>query len=179
MSALSSASGEWQTPPWLAEKCRAALGGYITLDAATSEANNMGAEQYFTAADDALTFQWACSVAPVERPPTLFLNPPGEKSGKLIRAFWRLWDRESRLFHAAVWVDFNLDHLRFLKRVQGDCLVIPRKRMAFVDPLTGLERKGAQIGGFIYFRGAYGLTKENSVTALFPEPSFLVMWGEP
>jgi hypothetical protein len=98
VSALSSNSGEWMTPPWLVEKCRAALGGYISLDAATSDANNVGADSYLTAEDGktngALEFNWAQwfhDHGPPQKAPTLFLNPPGEKTGKLIRRFWRLW----------------------------------------------------------------------------------------
>lgn len=185
MSALSSKSGEWQTPPWLVEKCRAALGGYITLDAATDE-NNVKAMHTITAEDDALdgVGSWAMwcerGMALSDPTRTLFLNPPGEKTGKLIRRFWERWDAESANFYASVWVDFNLDHLRFIKRQPADCLIIPRKRMAFVDPLTGKERTGAQIGGFILFRGYYQLGGgPNGKPALFPEPDFLTMRGEP
>ncbi len=168
MSALSSNSGEWQTPPWLVGKCRAALGGYITLDAAASDENKLG-QAWFTQERSALENSWAYEVHKAHRP-TLFCNPPGEKTGKLIRAFWNRWNYESEAFYASVWVDFNLDHLRFLERVPRDCLIVPRRRMAFIDPSTGLKRKGAQIGGFIYFRGAY-----RDVCKLFPANEFLVM----
>ncbi len=176
MSALTSNSGDWQTPPWLVEKCRAALGGYISVDAATSADNPVKADRFYTAADDALGHLWDAENADLVRP-TLFLNPPGSRSGKLIRDFWKCWDLYSRVFfHASVWVDFNLDHLRFIERVQGDCLIIPRKRIAFVDPLLGAERRGAPIGGFLLFRGYYG-TENGIANDLFPEPDFLTMWG--
>lgn len=178
-----SLSGEWQTPPWLVEKCRAALGGYITLDAATTADNPVGAHFGVTAHLDALSptpwLWWANMESFSGTHKTLFLNPPGERSGKLVRRFWARWHAESRLFHAAVWVDFNLDHLRFIERVPGDCLIVPRKRMAFVDPATGQERRGAQVGGFLLFRGFFGTTAESSIAKLFPEPEFLTMWGEP
>lgn len=178
MSALLSMSGNWQTPPWLISKCRAALGGYITLDAAAST-DNVEPDFFYSAAEDALEQSWLSDVKFGRfTSPTLFLNPPGERSGKLIRRFWAKWDAESRGFHASVWVDFNLDHLRFIKRTGDDCLIIPRKRMAFVDPLTGKERKGAQIGGFILFRGYYGCSPDHpGISELFPEPDFLTMWG--
>ncbi len=188
MTALSSSSGEWQTPQWLVEKCRAALGGYISLDAASSpQANETVKARCFLSPEvDALETTWDAWERyhgdKVSRP-TLFLNPPGERSGKLIRKFWAEWDYYYSVcgyFYASVWVDFNLDHLRFIHRVQGDCLIIPRKRMAFVDPTTGKEKKGAQIGGFILFRGGFGLeSEEASISRLFPKEDFLVMWGEP
>jgi phage N-6-adenine-methyltransferase len=178
MSALSSKSGEWRTPKWLVEKCRAALGGYITLDAAASDQNTVG-EFCFTKARSALEHSWHAEVAGLDRP-TVFLNPPGERSGKLIRQFWDRWNCASKRFHAACWVDFNLDHLRFITRVPADVLIIPRKRLAFVDPATGLERKGAQIGGFILFRGHWAIGGgPNGKPALFPERDYLVMRGEP
>jgi phage N-6-adenine-methyltransferase len=168
VSALSSKSAEWQTPPWLVEKCKAALGGYITLDAAATDENKLG-QYWFTQERSALDNSWAYEVIKAHRP-TLFLNPPGERSGKLIRAFWNRWEAESECFYASVWVDFNLDHLRFVRRVPRDCLIVPRFRMAFVDPATGRERKGAQLGGFLLFRGAY-----QRVDQLFPANQFLVM----
>lgn len=168
MSALSSLSAEWQTPPWLVNKCTQALGGYITLDAAASNENKLG-KFFFTKERSALENSWGYEAQNAWRP-TLFCNPPGEKTGKLIRAFWNRWNVESECFHASVWVDFNLDHLRFLERVPRDYLIVPRKRMAFVDPATGEERKGAQIGGFIYFRGAV-----RGLDSLFNPREFLVM----
>lgn len=172
MSALSSKSGEWQTPPWLVEKCRAALGGYISLDAANDVSNPTGAADFLSANDDALARPTWWGLVQGQRQPTLFLNPPGERSGKLIRRFWARWNYESAHFHAAVWVDFNLDHLRFIELGVTDTLVIPRKRMAFVDPTTGKERKGAQIGGFLLFRGAY-----REMDIHFPDNEYLHVRG--
>lgn len=172
MTATSSNSGEWQTPPWLVAKCRAMLGGYITLDAATSPDNPVGASTFFTAEQSAFDRTWDTAAAHSLRP-TLFLNPPGERTGKLIRRFWAEWHYYStRFFRASCWVDFNLDHLRFIERVPGDVLIVPRKRLAFVDPATGLERKGAQIGGFILFRGWWTLSVE------WPDREYLVMPGQ-
>ncbi len=168
MSALSSKSGEWQTPEWLVQSCKAALGGSITLDAAATDKNKLGTH-WFTKERSALQNSWSFEVMKQHRP-TLFLNPPGEKTGKLIRDFWYHWNNESQCFWSSVWVDFNLDHLRFIERVPRDCLIIPRKRMAFTDPVTGLDRKGAQIGGFIMFRGMY-----QNIENLFPRQHFLVM----
>lgn len=171
MAALSSNSSEWMTPPWLVEKCRAALGGYISLDAATSRSNPVGADESYTPMENALGgWPWHQMEEIPTRPPTLFLNPPGERSGKLVREFWRRWDFESTKFHAAVWVDFNLDHLRFISTMPGDSLVIPRKRIAWVDPATQQPRKGAQIGGFLLFRGNY-----NSMATLFPPYEYVVI----
>lgn len=188
MSALSSKSGEWQTPPWLVEKCRAALGGHVSLDPCAGIGpggqNNVGAYSAIYKAGDGLSYDWLRLAIKQQEffgiVPTLFVNPPGERSGKLVRRFWAKWNAESRKFHASVWVDFNLDHLRFITRVPADALIIPRKRLAFVDPVTGKERRGAQIGGFLLFRGYYALGGgPNGMPALFPEPDFLTMRGEP
>jgi hypothetical protein len=150
-------SGEWQTPLWLVKKCRAALGGYITLDAATSASNNVGALVGITAEDDALGpkpwLEYASARGYPGSEPTLFLNPPGEKSGKLIRLFWERYNNERADFYSSIWVDFNLDHLRFIKPARHRRLFVPAKRLAFTDPATGLERKGAQIGGFLVCDG--------------------------
>lgn len=190
MSALSSKSGEWQTPPWLVALCRQALGGEISLDAATVASNPVGALDIITQKHDALAEKpWLEYTrqpgGQLWEKPTLFLNPPGEKTGKLIRRFWQRWNEESPRFHASVWVDFNLDHLRFIERLPGDCLIIPRKRMAFVRLETGLEVSGAQIGGFILFRGDFHrwrLVNEadpnGEAVDIFPEPDFMTMMGE-
>lgn len=171
MSALTSNSGEWQTPPWLVEKCRGTMRG-ISLDAATSADNPVGADRIITAEMDALNPATPWWRGPPDDYDTLFLNPPGEKTGKLIRRFWKRWSVESWRFRAAIWVDFNLDHLRFIEATDADRLLIPRKRLAFVDPLTGLARKGAQIGGFILCRG-----RCLELESWFPETEYLHLTG--
>ncbi len=143
------------------------LGGEITVDAATTEANPVGACRPITPEENALSDKTAW--LPVyDGRHTLFLNPPGGDRGKLIRKFWDRWNVESRKFTAAVWVDFNLDHLRFIQVKTEDLLVIPRKRIGFVDPRTGKEKKGAQTGAFLIFRG----TKVNA-PIVFPDSEYL------
>lgn len=158
-----SKSSEWQTPPWLVHKLRAAMGGTIDVDAATTTGNPVGATSIITAQIDALSqwTDWDCDNK------SLFLNPPGSKDGKLVRCFWSRWDVESKRARCASWVGFNLDQLRFVVKGPSDCLIIPRKRVAYVNPQTGLEVKGAQIGSFILLRGKY-----RGVGDLFPASEF-------
>jgi len=188
MAATSSNSAEWQTPDWLVEKCREMLGGTISLDAASSaEANKViKADRFYDITANALAQRWDHDTPYWDfrhsnGKPTLFLNPPGERSGKLIRQFWSHWDHHSASghFYASVWVDFNLDHLRFIRRVPGDILIIPRKRLAFKDPATGKVKKGAQIGGFLLFRGAWGCS-DSSIprTIQWPDSEYLCMLGQ-
>lgn len=172
-------SADWQTPPWLVEKCRTVLGGHISFDPCASPleyGDTVGAMSKVYRAGDALTQHWVrcarCGIA-ADYPPTMLCNPPGDRSGKLVRAFWDRFDLFSPGFAAAVWVDFNLDHLRFITTARHDKLVIPRKRIAFVDPATGKERRGAQIGGFLLFRG-----QTQFLHRTFPADEYLHLWGD-
>ena len=74
-------SWEWYTPGYIVERARAALGGTIDLDPASSAAANrvVRARRYFTRHCDGLaaTADWTAAA--------VFLNPP--YSGPLIRRF--------------------------------------------------------------------------------------------
>lgn len=59
----------WQTPQWLVERIREALGGAIDLDPCTTYANPTKAKQILTPAEDGLLNPW-----PFAR--TIYVNPP-------------------------------------------------------------------------------------------------------
>jgi site-specific DNA-methyltransferase (adenine-specific) len=70
---LSCSYVEWRTPDRVLARVRAYFGGPIPLDPATSPENPIGAEAFFTEAEDGLAQPWTMPV---------FLNPP---YGKAIR----------------------------------------------------------------------------------------------
>lgn len=155
MTALTSKTAEWMTPKWLVDYIREALGGEITLDPASNEKANkiIKARRFYTKADDSLTLSWAQQFKPGARP-ALFLNPPGDVSGKLVRKFWSHYRLYAPTFWATCWLGFNLDQLRFVERFRDvrTRIVVPRKRVAYIDE-DGKEGKFPTIGSFLYFTG--------------------------
>lgn len=77
----SCASPEHYTPSPYTEAARYVLGA-IDLDPASCERANstVRAAQFYSAKDDGLAQPWRGRV---------FLNPPGDRRGRLIKAFWR------------------------------------------------------------------------------------------
>lgn len=128
--------------------------GTINTDAATTPDNPVLATYPITEDMDALDpeTQWY-DYKP--GPQTLFLNPPGGNRGRTVRAFWERFNEESRKFYASCWVGFNLDQLRF---VHDGWLVIPKKRIRYIDPVTGsVGASSPQIGSFLLLRGQASL----------------------
>ena len=108
---MSSASAEHYTPADIVERARRTMGG-INLDPASCHAaqETVRAAAYYTEALDGLSLPWSGRV---------FCNPPGDKSGKLPRAFWTKLRSDVSKYRVTefVWVAFNISHLRTL---QGD-----------------------------------------------------------
>ena len=125
-----SKSAEWYTPTDIIEAARLTMGA-IHLDPASSAKANerVKAERYFTKSDNSLAQEWRGRV---------FLNPPGDPSGKLIQAFWKKLVGEFQKGHVsqAVWVGFNLNQLQTLQKFGLNPLefsvCFPRKRLHFV-----------------------------------------------
>lgn len=131
---------DWMTPRWLVEKCRWVLGRF-DLDPASSEQANevVKADRYFTAEQDGLKQDWYGRV---------FLNPPGRLTVKFWRKLQADW-RDCRV-DAAVWVGFNLDHLRYLNPSPLNFTTcIPRHRIAFVDPADPDREQRPSAGNYI------------------------------
>lgn len=136
----SSATEEHGTPPHIVGHGRNVMGGVIHLDPASSAFWNrrVRAEQYYTKRQNALRQRWFGNV---------LCNPPGDKTGKLVQAFWL---RLVEFYLAgdvtqAVWVGFSLEQLASLQgivdsdtgRTMPDPLwfptLVPRRRLHYQE----------------------------------------------
>ena len=103
-------NAEHYTPAEYVEAGRYALGD-IDLDPASCELANrtVRATRFYSAAEDGLMRPWGGRV---------FINPPGDPRGRLIKAFWRR-ACEHAIFGgpgaAVLWVGFSLEQLRSLQ----------------------------------------------------------------
>lgn len=169
MAANTSKNANWRTPPELIERIRAALGGAITLDAASHEQANVAvkAKRILTKEQNALKLSWVPAFKPGARP-TLFLNPPGDLSGQTVREFWKKFRIYGPTFWAACWLGFNLDQLRFVDRLPGSRLVIPQKRIAYINPESGLPGVAPTIGSYLYFLGNYDISGFRADCTVWP-----------
>jgi hypothetical protein len=138
----SSASDSWRTPPDILDRCRHVLEG-IDLDPCSTYAANVEvmAEQYYTAAHDALSFTWADQVGQ-GLPVSVFCNPPGGKVGNRSKPvlFWEhLCDlRASGKLRSAIFLGFSIELLQTTQGCRTCALdlpfCIPRQRIRFLAP---------------------------------------------
>lgn len=128
----SSATADHYTPQYIIDRVRLTL-GHIDLDPASCHAANeiVGATRYFTEDVDGLAHPWFGAV---------FINPPGDPSGKLPQRFWEklAWHVAAHDVTSFVWLAFNVSHLRTLQGVSegwdllDECDVcIPSSRIRF------------------------------------------------
>lgn len=144
-----SKSAKWGTPKPVIEFARAVL-GEIDLDPASSAEFNqrVGAKRYFTEEDDGLSQLWIGRV---------FLNPPGDPTGKLIQLFWeKLVDSYVTMrVESAFWVGFSLEQLVSLQKYPVHplsprvWLVIPSRRLAYYDPEAGDDADQPTHGSYL------------------------------
>lgn len=166
----SSKSDNWGTPPEYVELARAVL-GRIDLDPSSSPQWNasIGAWRIITADEDGLRTPWVNGApSPVDicrqdaprcsprRDVRVYLNPPGDKSGELVAAFWRALAS----YHALGWIScafydgFSLEQLSRLQRVGARShplcwpTLFPRER---VDHLIEPGRPGTAAGHASFF----------------------------
>ncbi len=108
----SSASPDWGTPVDVIEAIRMVLGGVIDLDPFSSELFNeaVQARNIYTLKDDALSI-------PIWHPGTAIVNPPGDKSGELVKRCWEKLIEQYLMgqISSAVWVGFNISQLQTLQ----------------------------------------------------------------
>lgn len=150
----------WMSPQWLIDWAHEYLEGAPDFDPASCEAANKrvkakrfdflgahgevrrraghfeelknGGPEDFSYRADGDNFPWDAK--------TVFLNPPFSKA----KQFWfRLWDwhcatPDSRFFAI---MPANVNSSYFHHMVKSSSVWIPEKRVAFVDPRTGLEAK--------------------------------------
>lgn len=170
---------EWGSPEWMVKAAHKALGGFypsvqpgtlyngvwhvgngggIDLDPASSWEFNkrVRAKHIFTEKDNGLNTDWCqwWSRFP-SAPSRVFLNPPG----RLVNEFWAKLMTEYEAGHvsSALWVGFNLDHLRYLsehKKWPPDfSTMIPRKRGKFVSE-AGVEGSRPSCANYLTFVGS-------------------------
>jgi hypothetical protein len=141
-----SASENWGSPPWVADGARFIFGGKIDLDPASDPLWNshvVKADRIITAQEDALdekTWWTDCRGEPCD---SVFLNPPGDRSGDLVQAFWqRLVDEwTSCVVSAGFYVGFSLEQLGTLQSATLSPLspqlklCVPRSRVRYLRPI--------------------------------------------
>lgn len=140
----SSTTAEHYTPSIIVEPSRSVL-GRIDLDPASCEEANqiVNADRYFTKQDDGLKQIWSAGLGGYCR---VFINPPGDPTGKLVQKFWvkLLYEYEIGRVHSAIWVGFNIGQFRSLQRPVGPMVFpfcVPDKRIKFIE---GIEQPGPQ-----------------------------------
>jgi hypothetical protein len=124
----SSSTNEWFTPIKLVELCTEVF-GTIDLDPASCLAANeiVKANKIYTKEQDGLSLDWSGNV---------FLNPPGEEKGQLIKKFWgKAVTHASRGEASVIWIGFNSNQLYTLQEFTDNPLrfptCFPKKRIRF------------------------------------------------
>jgi hypothetical protein len=133
-----SKTAEHGTPVEIIAGAHLVLEG-IDLDPASSVLANevVRADTFYDQQMDGLVQPWKG---------TVWLNPPGDKSGTLVKKFWNKLVRSwaCRDVPAALYLGFSISQLQQLQNTEvgGPLkwefpLCIPRKRLCFTDLLTG------------------------------------------
>lgn len=109
----SCADAEHYTPSYLAEAAQEVLGAIDLDPSSTAKANEtICACRYYDAVEDGLAQIWGGRV---------FVNPPGDKTGKLVKAFWRRANEHALTAgpgSAVLWAGFNVQQLCSLQKVK-------------------------------------------------------------
>ena len=140
-----SKTAEWGSPSRLVEIAHLVLPGGVDLDPASSDFWNrmVRARRFIDVHEDGLLADWSPDGFPV----TVFLNPPGDQTGQLVKDFWnRLASKWlTGEVRSAVWVGFNLEQLTYLQdhRVSPPGLptCIPRNRIPYRRFEDGIARE--------------------------------------
>jgi hypothetical protein len=146
---IASSTNEWYTPPVYIDAVRAVLGS-IQFDPFSCDVANtlVGADDYYTAADDATVTPW-----PVVR--TVFANPPYERG--LIDRCINTIITNHRVNGSATIVLVNVaTDARWFQQALGSCNAVcfTAKRIRFVKS-DGITLGGSNTRGqaFFYFGG--------------------------
>lgn len=135
----SSKTDQWFTPTSIVDMARVVLRGIDVDPASSAEANlTVRAARFISSEQNGLCTEWG--------PGTVFLNPPGGRSGSrsLAEVFWDRLVRHSedeRGFIGAIFVGFSVEALAVTQRSRRPILsfpiCVPRKRIAFVPGFLG------------------------------------------
>lgn len=150
-----SKTAEHGSPPLFIETARNLMGG-IDLDPASSAFWNkiVKAKRHYTKRDRSLTRPWARLRCLQNR---VFLNPPGDDHGLLVKAFWEKLVKEYLAGHVtqAWWVGFNMQQLTSLQIGEQLCpldfpTVFPRRRSRYYakTPAGALRENGPLHGSY-------------------------------
>lgn len=105
----TSNSPEHYTPTEWIERVKGVMGD-IDIDPASSDVAQevVQAKNYYTVESDGLSQEWHGRV---------FINPPGDKTGKIVRLFWSKLVLELVRNHVSefIWLAFNISQLRTLQ----------------------------------------------------------------
>lgn len=147
----SSNMHEWQTPREVLDLVRAALGGPITLDPATSADNPTEASEFFTEREDGLASPWGGDNGRGQR---VFLNPPYGRA--LPKWSARAAAERSSVTGGIILTPARTDTrwFRLLWDLWADSACFWGGRMRFVDPRIGRQTDPAPFPCVLWYRGA-------------------------
>lgn len=176
----SMETDEHGTPPEFIRLAHETMGG-IDVDPASSPAwnKNVGATRIITKEQNGLRTPWfsdapsplelltsktrplrpAISAGAELDPPVrrVICNPPSDKRGALVAAFWRALTRyfQRGWVTSGVWIGFNVEQLSRLQRVGAPShplqhiTLIPRVRADYIDAATGELQGDAPHASFV------------------------------
>ncbi len=133
-------SDSWYTPQHIITKVETVFDGHIDLDPCANAKNTVGAQYYFTEADDCLSCDWSfkdCEEFYIAPPRTIYMNPPYSDSPSFLQRMCEyLWEqpeasaitltKEGSLFNVG-----SQDIFKF--NAKAICLV--RGRLKFWNPV--------------------------------------------
>lgn len=162
-----SKSAEYGSPPLIIETARNLM-GRIDIDVASSAFWNrrVRATWYFNKQRDALSRPW--NQVPKKKSwrelqtlasPTIYLNPPGDADGVLVKLFWQKLVDEylSGRIEQAFWTGFNLNQLGSLQTsyettpLDFPTLFARRRSKYWARGLRGVAERKGQPGHCSYF----------------------------
>lgn len=161
----SSVSDNWWTPDWLVNLSKEVL-GEIDLDPASSYESNLkiGAARFIDEKSNGLITPWNDNE---NEPISVFLNPPGGKIGNKSKAgfFWNtlMAYASADFISHAIFLAFSIEALQTTQinssqPITSFPLCIPKKRIAFVDPINNARHSPSHSNAIAYIPG----TKDES-----------------
>ncbi|MFP9529121.1 phage N-6-adenine-methyltransferase [Pectobacterium brasiliense] len=129
----------WQTPLWLFDALDIEFGFW--LDAAASDRNALCA-RYFTESDDSLSQEWESNGA-------IWINPPYSKITPWIEKAAEQYRKQHRAIVMLVPEDMSVGWFSLALNSVDEVRVITDGWVNFIDPSTGLERRGNSKGSML------------------------------